>query len=190
MYGCQSITFGDDSTALVYRPVKTSIRFVRAPGELSGLGVSHSISSLYGAFVWEGRALNSPNRWLLARAVMYLKGSGNKQDVIINTCFVAAATCRVIGGFGIGSAYLTCCAILCINLLLCSFRLLHMFSINRRMGQLLIIIIKIMHTDVTAFLLFSVVLICGFEISAFFFSWVLVPPRHLKPWTLVQGLEI
>jgi hypothetical protein len=38
---------------------------------------------------------------------MYLKSSGNKQDVIINACFVAAATCQVIGGFGIGSAYLT-----------------------------------------------------------------------------------
>jgi hypothetical protein len=58
------------------------------------------------------------------------------------------------------------------------------------MGQLLIISIKIMHTNVTVFLIFSVVLICGFEISVFFFSWVLVPPRHLKPWTLVQGLEI
>jgi hypothetical protein len=104
---------------------------------------------------------------------MYMKGSGNKQDVLINSCFVAAALCRFIGAFDNAEAYLACCAILCINLIFCSFRLLHMFSINRRMGQLLIIIIKILHTDVKAFLIFCAVVISGFEVSAYFFSWVL-----------------
>jgi hypothetical protein len=37
-------------------------------GRLSALSVLHSQSVLYGAFVWDRRALNSPKRWLPARA--------------------------------------------------------------------------------------------------------------------------
>ena len=40
------------------------------PGRLSGLGVSHSKSVLYGAFVWARRALNNQKWRFPARAVV------------------------------------------------------------------------------------------------------------------------
>jgi hypothetical protein len=53
----ESLTLGD-------------LRKVRPrPGRLSGLGIFHCESVLYGAFVWARRALNSPKRRFAARAV-------------------------------------------------------------------------------------------------------------------------
>ena len=42
------------------------------PGQLRALGVSNSKSALYGAFVWARGALNSPKRWIPARADQWL----------------------------------------------------------------------------------------------------------------------
>ena len=91
--------------------------------------------------------------------------------------FHGALTCWLQATMELQWAYIAYMALLCINLIVCSVRLLHMLSINRPIGILLIIIIRIMKKDVGAFVVFCAVVVCSFEVSGFFFSWAL-ESRH------------
>ena len=59
---------GEDKIAFMDPPINPFYHCPGRPGRLSALSVFHRKSILYGAFVWESRALNGPFRRFPARA--------------------------------------------------------------------------------------------------------------------------
>eukprot|EP01045_Picozoa_sp_COSAG04_P000693 COSAG04_NODE_18_length_39571_cov_50.788128_23_plen_363_part_00 len=118
----------------------------------------------------------------------YVSGSGNAHDLVITTIFCTAAICRLAAANMVGSgvvgsevcsdtsactAFTVAQALLAINFVICALRLLLMFTIHKRIGVLFEICQVILSHDVGPFLLVLVMVICSFEVSTHFFSWVM-----------------
>ena len=117
----------------------------------------------------------------------YLEGSGNKYDFVINLTLIIALVCRIVStvmaqnaglqGVELCAAsiacdiYTTMQASLSITLFCFILRILYSFSASRRLGVLQIIVHKIAIDDVGPFMLYCLVVIFNFEVTAQFFTW-------------------
>lgn len=104
----------------------------------------------------------------------YLRGSGNKLDLIVMTMFGTSLIARLWVGSVEDNVAATSVmlGILCVNLILCFIRLLMMLSIVKSIGVMMIITKSIIAKDVFPFLCFAAIVLGAFEFASFYFSWL------------------
>lgn len=127
---------------------------------------------------WLGALVNEGFEYRESRSVQtYLVRSGNQLDCAVISCLFLALGCRVLVLIlGTSSAavwvYRSMMMLLTLCIFAMSFRLVHMFSFNRRLGIIKIVLVRIISMDVVPFLLYLCVTLLSFETANSVFGWL------------------
>lgn len=115
---------------------------------------------------------HAPLRW---RLELYLLDTWNKIDLLALTCFLLGVGCRLTPGlYDLGRT------VLCLDYMVFTLRLLHIFTVNKQLGPKIVIVNKMMK-DVFFFLFFLCVWLVAYGVAT---EGLLRPQDHDLPGIL------
>uniref|UniRef100_A0A8D2BVQ7 Transient receptor potential cation channel subfamily M member 4 n=1 Tax=Sus scrofa TaxID=9823 RepID=A0A8D2BVQ7_PIG len=118
-----------------------------------------SLSSGWSSLALGGSGTDSHQAPLRRRLHLYLSDTWNQCDLVALTCFLLGVGCRLTSGlYDLGRS------VLCLDFMIFTLRLLHIFTVNKQLGPKIVIVSKMMK-DVFFFLFFLGVWLVAYGVA-------------------------